>query len=63
MRQPLDAERDSLAARNRRLCLERDALLNTLRRIAAGDPSHSQFAVLAIAEAKDAIEAATGERP
>lgn len=34
------------------------SLLNTLRRIAAGDPTNRNFAALAIAEARDAIELA-----
>ena len=36
-------------------------LLATLERIAAGDPNNTQFAALAIAEARDAIAAAKGE--
>lgn len=34
---------------------EHEELLITLRRIAAGDPTHSSFAILAINEARAAI--------
>lgn len=35
-----------------------DALLDVMRRIAAADPTHGQFAALVISEARAAIEAA-----
>lgn len=34
---------------------QRDYLLNEMRRIAASDPTHSQFAVLVLAAAKEAV--------
>lgn len=35
---------------------QRDYLLNEMRRIAASDPNHSQFAVLVLAAAREAVE-------
>lgn len=35
---------------------QRDFLLNEMRRIAASDPKHSQFAVLVLAAAREAVE-------
>ena len=35
---------------------QRDFLLNEMRQIAASDPNHSQFAVLVLAAAREAIE-------
>lgn len=40
---------------NARLMAAAPDMLAALQRIAAADPSHSQFAVLAISEARDAI--------
>lgn len=35
---------------------QRDILIRALERIAAGDKNHNSFAVLAISEARDALE-------
>jgi hypothetical protein len=35
---------------------QRDYLLNEMRRIAASDPNHLQFAVLVLAAAREAVE-------
>lgn len=44
------------AATLRVVIAQRDGLLVALERIAAGDPAHLQFAMLAITEAREAIE-------
>ncbi len=35
---------------------QRDYLLETMRRIAASEPNHSQFVVLVLAAAREAVE-------
>jgi hypothetical protein len=51
---PTTTTTDKIGAKElRRQC---DYLLNEMRRIAASDPNHSQFAALILAAAREAVE-------